>query len=556
MQFARVLNREGRIGLIVAIGALALLWAAVGLAANGPDAKPAPSKAVAFVNNQEIPREVLASECLRQYGKEVLGGVINRMLISAECKRLNVTVADKEIDEEIDRMSSKFNLPREQWLKLLQDERNIKPQQYATDVVWPMLALRKIAGERLTVSAEELQKEFESQFGAAIRARMIVTNTAEEAQQLHAAAVAKPDEFGNLAKDHSRDPNSASMKGIVQPIRRHAGQPEIEQAAFTMADGAISPPIKVGNQFVILKREQVIPPVNISMEQAKPRLEELIRERKMRGVANDVFAELKKRSQVKEVFGDPLLSQQFPNAAAVIDGRELSVGELAAACIERHGEEVLETIISRRLLEQACQRDKVTITEQDMNAEISHVASVNMKPKADGTPDVEGWLQFVTQRQNVTADDYRSDIIWPSVALRKLVANQIQVTEEDVKKGFEANYGPRVRCRAIVLTNPRIAQRVWEMARKNSTVEAFGELATQYSVEPSSRALQGEVPPIRKHGGQPILEKEAFMLKPGELSGIIQAGDKYIILLCEGLTDPVQVDFASVQNILLESSRC
>ena len=56
------------------------------------------------------------------------------------------------------------------------------------------------------------------------------------------------------------------------------------------------------------------------------------------------------------------------------------------------------------------------------------------------------------------------------------------------------------------------------------------------------------MPPIKKHGGQPKLEEEAFRLKPGELSGVIQVGDKFVLLRCEGYTKPANVDFASVRN--------
>ena len=102
-----------------------------------------------------------------------------------------------------------------------------------------------------------------------------------------------------------------------------------------------------------------------------------------------------------------------------------------------------------------------------------------------------------------------------------------------------------MRCLAIVLNNQRRAQQVFEMARKNNTTENFGELAAQYSVEPGSQAMHGEVPPIKKYGGQPKLEEEAFALKPGELSGVIQVGDKFVILRCEGYTKPANVDFAT-----------
>jgi hypothetical protein len=80
---------------------------------------------------------------------------------------------------------------------------------------------------------------------------------------------------------------------------------------------------------------------------------------------------------------------------------------------------------------------------------------------------------------------------------------------------------------------------VWEQARNLPSDQQFGELASQYSVEPSSRANFGKVPPIRKHGGQPLLEDHAFKLKAGELSPIISMGDKYIILRCLGRTKRV-----------------
>ena len=89
-----------------------------------------------------------------------------------------------------------------------------------------------------------------------------------------------------------------------------------------------------------------------------------------------------------------------------------------------------------------------------------------------------------------------------------------------------------------------------EGPRRITTVKNFGDLAEQYSIEAGSRSLRGEVPPIQKHGGQPLLEKEAFALKPGELSGIIQVGDTYVILFCEGRTKPINTSFEEVKDLL------
>ncbi len=105
------------------------------------------------------------------------------------------------------------------------------------------------------------------------------------------------------------------------------------------------------------------------------------------------------------------------------------------------------------------------------------------------------------------------------------------------------------------MSSQRRAQQVWEMARKNLTLENFGELAAKYSIESGSRVLKGEVPPIRKYGGQPLLEDEAFSLKPGEISGVIQVDDKYVILFCEGYTKPVEVEPAAVRDLIYADIR-
>jgi parvulin-like peptidyl-prolyl isomerase len=118
----------------------------------------------------------------------------------------------------------------------------------------------------------------------------------------------------------------------------------------------------------------------------------------------------------------------------------------------------------------------------------------------------------------------------------------VTVDEKDFQKGFESNYGQRAEVLAIVCSNQRTAQEVWQLARDNPTEQFFGELAAQYSVEPSSRSNYGKIPPLRRHSGQPTLEDAAFKLQPGELSGIVETGGQYIILRSQGMTSPVVSD--------------
>ncbi len=172
--------------------------------------------------------------------------------------------------------------------------------------------------------------------------------------------------------------------------------------------------------------------------------------------------------------------------------------------------------------------------------------------KPNGEPDVQAWLAMVVKQDKVSLEIYRNDAVWPSVALKKIVGDKIEISEEDLKKGYEANYGKRARCRAIILSSQRKAQEVWDKARDNPSKENFAKLAKDYSVDSASASLGGEVPPIARYAGQPILEREAFQLKPGELSGVIQVGENFVILLCEGFTEPIKMDIKEARKYIYE----
>jgi parvulin-like peptidyl-prolyl isomerase len=329
------------------------------------------------------------------------------------------------------------------------------------------------------------------------------------------------------------------------------GDPQIEQVAFRLKPGEVSQVIPAGGQYIILKCEDLLPPRELPANHQEA-LTETIREGKLRDAAGQLFKDLQDKASVQIAFDNPELSKKMPGVAAVVNQNKITMLELAEETISRHGVDVLSGVISRRILEQACRKRNITVSEQEENEEIGRAAVAMGKVDAQGRPDIDAWLKTVREEQGIEEEIYVHDAIWPAVVLRKMAGGTVKINEEDLKKGFEANYGPRVRCLAIVLNNQRQAQDVWEKARANNTSQFFGELAEQYSVEASSRALRGEVKPIQKHGGQPGLEQEAFNLQPGELSGIIQVADKFVILRCEGFTEPVKVSFEEVRQMIYD----
>jgi len=505
---------------------------------------------MALVNGKDISREALVEACVQRFGEDVLESLVNKRLITNHCANHNITVTQAEIDAEIDRMAKRFQLGRDQWLQMLEKERGVTAQEYARDIVWPTLALRKLADKELQVSPEEIQKAYEREFGPMVRARLIAVSDGAKARQIHAQLMANPESFAKAAIEHSEDVNSASIGGLIQPIRRHVGDPAIEAEAFRLQPGQISSIIQVAQQFIILKCDEQLQAQPMPLAQVQERLVERIKEEKLRDAATGIFEKVQKTAVVKNVYNDPALSKTMPGVVATVNGDRITMQELGAECLLRHGEEVLEGEISRTLLEQELQATGMNVTQEDLDAEMRHAAELAGVLDSQGNADLPKWIETVLAEQGVSKERYLRDSVWPSAALKKLSAKEVQVTEEDIAKGFEANYGERVRCRAIVLGNQRRAQEVWNKARQNPSLEYFGDLAAEYSVEPTSKALRGEVPPLGRYGGQETLEKEAFTLQNGELSKVIQMGDKFIILRCEGRTERMNIDLKDVRDIL------
>ena len=127
------------------------------------------------------------------------------------------------------------------------------------------------------------------------------------------------------------------------------------------------------------------------------------------------------------------------------------------------------------------------------------------------------------------------------LALKRLAGNEITITEEEMQRVFVREYGERVKARMIMCDKLQRAQDAWNLVMKDPST--FGKVARERSIEPTSKALDGQIQPIRRFAGNDNLEKEAFKLEEGQISGIIDVSTpearRYVILLCEGHTTPI-----------------
>ena len=280
-----------------------------------------PTDPIIKINGQVITRAQLADECIARKGKEIADLLINRTLVeqALTAKKLEVTAA--EIHQEVENVAKRFGISYEGWLLTLDKERGISPMQYARDIIFPALALRKLCAGHVQVTPEDMKQAFEAQYAEKIRCRMILVDTQVKAVGLWEEVRKNPGGFEKLASENSMDTGSRSMGGLLpDPITRHAypqtisdaafrqlvdGEPEDKDPSHKPKDGSFTGPIQVSEMvWIILRRESLVPArtdVDFKNPQIQKQTYEAIYEVKLKEMMGQVMQELIKGSEIENM---------------------------------------------------------------------------------------------------------------------------------------------------------------------------------------------------------------------------------------------------------------
>jgi parvulin-like peptidyl-prolyl isomerase len=230
---------------------------------------------------------------------------------------------------------------------------------------------------------------------------------------------------------------------------------------------------------------------------------------------------------------------------ALVNNVPITRAELANELIARKGRQFLELLINRRIIEQAAAKAGVTATDKEVEEELAEVIrSLKLKNAAE-------FERTVLKDRQTTLYEYKEDVLRPAILMRKLAEKRVQVTDEDLRKAFEANYGEKVQCRIILIPKSDglgVALKVYEKVRGKGLEEFIREASQQPS---HLAATGGRIRPINRHSAVPELERAAFSLRDGEISGIIEVQEGYVILYRERLIPAdTSIRFEDVRELL------
>lgn len=317
-----------------------------------------PNDPVAIVNGEVITRQQLADECVARKGEEILETIIARRLIEQSMRANKLEVTPAEVDAEIERVATTMaGVSKEQWLRTLAKERSISPAQYARDIIYPALALRKLASKRVEITEQDIKDAYESQFGEQLVYRMIMTRSIEHAMQIWEELKKNPGGFESIARNDPRSIDAATRadggKPMNGPLRRHSyprdvsdklfvqlvdGDPDDKDPEHKPKDGAISGPIQVTEEtWIIVKRDGVIParPYDPKEPMLAQQIRDSIFESKIQQHMEVIFGEMMRAAAIEnKLNGSVKVANQ--DLRPPVDGEIQLMGQRAEA--ERRGQ--------------------------------------------------------------------------------------------------------------------------------------------------------------------------------------------------------------------------
>lgn len=239
---------------------------------------------------------------------------------------------------------------------------------------------------------------------------------------------------------------------------------------------------------------------------------------------------------------------------AVVNGQPISRSRVVELILQSHGIGVLEQLIGLEAARQSAKRKGVTIAESDVHFEFDLALRRLSDPLASvasgefDRTEAQRVLDAVLAERNISREELFVTLR-RNAYLRKIIRQDLAVTEQQLRDEFDRVYGDRVEVRHIQLGSPGEAARISERVARG---EEFAELASRYSANVGSGRRGGLLDPFSSKDEEiPVIFRQvAFALHPGEVSDVVRVGEWHHLIKLERILPAESHDFDDVRSDL------
>jgi len=260
------------------------------------------SDIVAKVDKIEITRQELINKMSVSYFSKTLEELIEEKLLLNWAEKNKIKVDKKEIEDFLKQIKSRFNSENE--FKNELKKMNITEEEYKKmieNTLTANKALEKILN--INITDEDLKKYYENnknqfKIPRALKLRQIYLNTEQEANDVYLALEAGAD-FKKLAALKSADPVLKEKEGDIGFISKGMLLPELEKEIFLLEVGKYTKPLKTGNGYSIIKVEEIREEKELSFEEIKDKLREVLKSNIISANRRNVIENLKSQTKIE-----------------------------------------------------------------------------------------------------------------------------------------------------------------------------------------------------------------------------------------------------------------
>jgi parvulin-like peptidyl-prolyl isomerase len=513
-------------------------------------------RVVAYVwETEPVTRQDLGEYLIARHGPEKLPVLVNMRIIDHVCRQAGIEVTAAEVEtavaDDLKGAPDQANV-----LKSLLARYRLNLEEWKSEVVRPRLQLGKFCRHEVRVSEEEIEQAYQSAHGPKVQCRVLVyPNTPEgkeAAMKAHAAVRNSDDEFDRHARSQPY-PAYAAVGGKIKPFGLYTMEdPAIDHVVFRLKPGEVSEVLGTRDGWTIFKCERYVQADGITRESARATILKELTDKKINQRMQTLIPDLKKQATPRI-----LLERPSRGAAPVVKGEQgpprpdqvvayyhetmpITREELGEYLIRCFGTDNVEFLVNHRIIEKEVRSRGITVTEQEVDAALHEDVM-----RLNATEEVFA-KQFLDQYHK-TLYEYREDAVRYRLALAKLCADRVRVTEEDLQMAYEAYHGEKLDCRIILWPAD---QKKWVLKQYPSirdSEEAFAD-AAKHQASPTLASKGGRLDLFGRHTlGDENLEREAFRLKPGEVSTVVGTPQGDVVMKCDRRIPPDKVPLEKVR---------
>jgi foldase protein PrsA len=245
------------------------------------------------------------------------------------------------------------------------------------------------------------------------------------------------------------------------------------------------------------------------------------------------------------------------NIAAIVNGQRITRQELSDLLIDTYGEDALEILIRRALIYQEAEKRGISVSSKEVGQrlkklvddEIEVMMRVNqIKDKTDLERELTRiGTSYEEFKQKIAAKMRKQAEI--ELLAEKTMVNTITITDEELQRAYDLEYGEKIEASQIVYKTRREAE---ESLRKLRMGADFETLARNESIDRASAARGGKMQPFSPNDR---LGREVTNLKAGELSNIIRTEHGFHIIKITNRKAASNKSFKSVKGELEKTIR-